>query len=226
MRFEKYLDSLHLAVTGFTPLVVFTAFVRVLLALAFIPPSIPKILHRPFTLLPPTDPVGDYFAALFRTGFYYDFLGWCQLTAAILLLLPRASHIGALLFFPIVANIMVLTISVGFKGTWVITSLMFVACLYLVCWEYPRWKSILFGDAGRRRSFSFFWYALPPAVCGVITATAILLGKAIGIGGRGWSLSFLLFVPGFLFGGAVSLHLWFIRTPAIHPEDFEDRLRS
>ena len=41
--------------------------------------------------------------------------------AAVLLLFPRTAHIGALLFLPIIANIAVLTSSVGFKGTKTIT---------------------------------------------------------------------------------------------------------
>ena len=46
-----------------------------------------------------------YFIALYNTGFYYEFIGWAQMIAAILLLIPRTSHIGALLFLPIVVNI-------------------------------------------------------------------------------------------------------------------------
>ncbi len=141
---EKFLDRLHKSVVQRRRAQLFTAFVRVLLGVSFIPPSIPKILHQPFTVIPDTHPVGAYFSALYNTGYYYDFLGWTQLAAAIMLIIPRTGHIGALLFFPIIVNIAVLTNSVGFNGTWLITGLMALAALYLVCWEYDRIKPIIF----------------------------------------------------------------------------------
>ncbi len=141
---EAALDKLHSSITGHTYAQIFTATVRILIGLAFIPPSIPKILHKPFTAIPNTHPVGAYFDALYNTGYYYDFLGWSQLTAAILLLIPRTAHIGALLYFPIIVNIAVLTNSVGFAGTWLVTIGMATAGLYLVAWEYDRIKPIIF----------------------------------------------------------------------------------
>ena len=140
MNLERTLDRMHAAVVSSSRMQIFTSFTRVLLAVGFIPPSIPKILYQPFTILPDTNPVGHYFNALYQTGFYYQFIGWSQIIAAVLLLIPRTSHIGALMFLPIVINIAVLTNSVGFKGTWLITIMMSLAALFLVCWEYPRWK--------------------------------------------------------------------------------------
>lgn len=162
MRIENILDGLHGSVINRWWTQLFTAFVRVLLAVSFIPPSIPKILHQPFTLIPETHPVGAYFAALYNTGYYYDFLGWTQLAASILLLIPRTAHLGALLFFPIVVNIAVLTNSVGFQGTWLITLLMALAALYLVCWEYDRLKPVVFWIRTERSiPFRFQNFAIP-----------------------------------------------------------------
>ncbi len=162
MWIEKILDGFHASVVNRWWTQLFTAFVRVLLGLAFIPPSIPKIRHVPFTVIPDTHPVGAYFTALYNTGYYYDFLGWLQLFAAVLLLIPRTSHIGALVFLPIIVNIAVLTSSVGFKGTWLITILMSLAALYLACWEYDRLKPIIFRDraAGTHR-FSYYFISIP-----------------------------------------------------------------
>src|SRR5436190_15787672 len=134
MKFEHVRDDLHVALTRRWWTQMFTAFTRCLLAVGFIPPSIPKILHKPFTILPDSNPVGHYFNALMGTGFYYEFIGWSQLIAAVLLLIPRTSHIGALMFLPIIANIAVLTCSVGFQGTWLLTIFMCLAAVYLVAW--------------------------------------------------------------------------------------------
>ncbi|MDQ3749503.1 MAG: hypothetical protein M3367_10925 [Acidobacteriota bacterium] len=154
MNLEAKLDKFHSAVIQIRPLQLFTAFTRVLLAVGFIPPSIAKILHKPFTGLPDSHPVGHYFNALYNTGFYYELLGWGQLIAAILLLIPRTSHLGALAFLPIILNIPVLTSSVGFGGTNYLTALMLLAATYLICWEYDRLKPILFAKrAAKAQSF-------------------------------------------------------------------------
>ena len=208
MKLEPVLDEIYVAVTRRWWMQLFTVFVRCLLAIAFIPPSIPKILHRPFTVLPDSNPVGHYFNALMDTGFYYEFIGWSQIIAALLLLIPRTSHIGALLFLPIIANIAVLTTSVGFSGTWVITILMSLAATYLAAWEYDRLKPIIFYDRKEKpRSFGNKMILIPCffALAGVfaaILASLIRLGNfsnyfLVGIG---------LLVLGFVFGSVVAVH--------------------
>ena len=212
MKLEPVLDEIYVAVTRRWWMQLFTVFVRCLLAIAFIPPSIPKILHRPFTVLPDSNPVGHYFNALMGTGFYYEFIGWSQIVAALLLLIPRTSHIGALLFLPIIANIAVLTTSVGFSGTWVITILMSLAATYLAAWEYDRLKPVIFYNRKEKpRSFGHKMILIPCffALAGVfaaILASLIRLGNfsnyfLVGIG---------LLVLGFVFGSVVAVHYRFM----------------
>lgn len=212
MMLEYMLDDLHVALTRRWWTQMFTAFTRCLLALAFIPPSYKKIIHEPFTSLPDSNPVGHYFNALLATGFYYEFLGWGQMIAAILLLIPRFSHFGALLFLPIIVNIAVLTSSVGFAGTWVITILMSFAGAYLVLWEYDRLKPIIFySREDRPRQFTYQFLKIPlffaagGAVIGVLW-WIIRLGNFtnylyVDIG---------LVVVGLIFGILVSLHYRFM----------------
>ena len=150
MPIQTKLDSIHARLTTNKWLRLFTAFTRCVLAVGFIPPSIPKILHKPFTILPDSNPVGHYFNALMDTGFYYEFIGWSQIIAALLLLFPRTSHIGALMFLPIIVNIAVLTCSIGFAGTWLLTIFMCLAAMWLVAWEYDRLKPIVFFDRAER----------------------------------------------------------------------------
>src|SRR5688572_1562321 len=173
MTLENVLNDLHVSFTRRWWTQLFTAFTRCLLALGFIPPSYKKIIHEPFTSLPDTNPVGHYFNALFQTGFYYEFLGWGQMIAAILLLIPRTAHIGALMFLPIIANIAVLTASVGFAGTWVITMLMSFAAAYLVAWEYDRLKPILFRNREQKARIFPYQFAKIPVFFG---SGGILLG--------------------------------------------------
>ena len=65
-----------------------------------------------------------------------------QLTAALLLLIPRTTLLGAILYFPIIFNICVLAYATRFEGTR-ITTLMLLASLYLLCWDFARLKYVL-----------------------------------------------------------------------------------
>lgn len=212
MKLENVLDEIHVAVTRRWWMQLFTVFLRCLLALAFIPPSIPKILHKPFTVLPDSNPVGHYFNALMDTGFYYEFIGWSQIIAALLLLFPRTAHIGALMFLPIIANIAVLTTSVGFKGTWLITILMCLAAAYLVAWEYDRLKPILFYPREEKpRKFRYQTILIPAffAVGGVAMA---VLWWLIGLGNFSnyFRVGIVLTLVGFIFGLIMAVHYRFM----------------
>jgi hypothetical protein len=208
MSLENTLDTIHERVTSSRLLQLFTVFTRVILAFGFIPPSYIKIMHRPFTVLPDSNPVGHYFNALYQTGFYYEFIGWGQMIAAILLLFPRTAHLGALMFLPIIVNIAVLTASVGFRGTWVITILMSLAGTYLVAWEYDRLKPVLFRtrELGTRPlPYQFVAIPLFFALGGVAMAglwRLIRLGNFPDYTKVGLTLAIL----GLVFGIVVSLH--------------------
>ena len=144
------LDSLHARIVSSRFLAVFTTVTRVLLALAFVPSGLVKTLGRRFTTLPVTDPVGYFFDGFFSAAGYYQFVGIMQLTAAALLLLPWTATLGAVLYLPIIINIFVITVAVDFRGTQVITALMLVGNIYLLCWDYDRWKELLPRRAGGR----------------------------------------------------------------------------
>jgi uncharacterized membrane protein YphA (DoxX/SURF4 family) len=116
----------------------FAAFCRIALALSFIPTGIVKILGQRFAEgLPHNNPLGHYFDALLLTGYYYNFLGYVQLLTAILLLIPRTALLGALMYFPIITNICVLTYATRFDGTRMNT-MAWLAALFLLVWDYDR----------------------------------------------------------------------------------------
>src|SRR4026207_2190377 len=120
----------------------FAIFCRIALALGFLPSGIVKVRGERFTALPSNHPLGHYFDALYLTGYYYTFIGLGQLITAVLLLIPRTALLGAIFYFPIILNICVLTYSVRFEGTRIAT-LMLLANMFLLAWDYPRFKSIL-----------------------------------------------------------------------------------
>jgi uncharacterized membrane protein YphA (DoxX/SURF4 family) len=120
----------------------FTVFCRIALALGFIPSGIVKITGERFTALPSNHPLGHYFDALFQTGYYYTFIGVAQLVIALLLFIPRTALLGAILYLPMILNICILAYATRFEGTR-ITTLMLLANIYLLCWDYERIRHIL-----------------------------------------------------------------------------------
>ncbi len=54
-----------------------------------------------------------------------------------------------MLYFPVIVNIFLITLSMGFRGTPVITGLMLLGSIFLLCWDYDRLAGIL-RPAGRR----------------------------------------------------------------------------
>ena len=102
----------------------FAIFCRLALALGFIPASVVKMTGQRFTGLPSKHPLGHYFDALLLTGFYYTFIGAAQMTAALLLLIPRTALMGAIFYFPIILNIFVLTQLIRFDGTRIVTHML------------------------------------------------------------------------------------------------------
>ena len=122
---------------------IFAAFCRILLAAIFILTGIVKIRGQRFAEgLPHNNPLGHYFDALLLTGYYYTFIGIGQVIAGILLLIPRTALLGAVMCFPIITNICVLTYATRFDGTRG-TTMLLLACLFLLVWDYDRLKHIL-----------------------------------------------------------------------------------
>lgn len=142
MKMPSWLDRTHATLKQNKWLRRFTVFTRILLALGFTPSGLTKILGNRFTILGPETPVGYFFDALYKSGFYWNFIGLGQWLAALLLLIPRTATLGALIYFPIILNIFVITVSMHFTGTPFITGAMLLGSIYLLCWDYDRLKYI------------------------------------------------------------------------------------
>src|SRR4028119_2467507 len=143
MRRESSMERAHGRVRRNRYLKIFTVFTRILLALGFLPSGLTKVRGNRFTILGIDNPVGFFFEAMYRTGFYWRFLGLCQLCAAALLIIPRTATFGALVYFPLILNIFVITVALDFRGTPFITGLMLLANIYLLCWEYGKLKRLI-----------------------------------------------------------------------------------
>ena len=139
----KVLEKFHNAIYGKRIFNLFTWGTRILLFLAFLPSGLKKLLGTRFTILGTDTPVGFFFEALYQTGFYWNFLGFMQLLAGVLLLIPRTTFFGAILYLPIIINIFIIVVAMQFKGTPYIAGLMLLANLYLLLWDYKKLKRIV-----------------------------------------------------------------------------------
>lgn len=143
MNLATRLDDIHSKVKSNKWFRYFAVFNRIALAAGFIPSGLTKIFGERFTTLSVTHPMGNYLEALYHTGYYYPFIGYVQVSSAILLLIPRTATLGALLYFPVILNICILSLSVGFDGSLVTSPLMVMANLYLICWDYDKLKYVM-----------------------------------------------------------------------------------
>jgi len=136
-------SSIYYRVRTYYPLSLLVWLTRYLLAFAFIPSGMKKILGQRFTSISTDNPIGYFFEALFRTGMYWNFLGWGQLIAAVLMMTQVFATLGNLIFFFIIANIFFITVSMHFTGTWLIALLMLFASTCLLLWDTDRLQYII-----------------------------------------------------------------------------------
>ena len=126
---------------------IFIIYTRYLSGGAFVFSSIIKIKGKRFTTNSQEDaPLGSamhFFETLFQTGFYWQFIGWAQVLAGFLLMTQRYAKLGAVVNFPILLNVFVITISMDFGGTPLITGLMLAANLMLLIWHWGELKSLI-----------------------------------------------------------------------------------
>lgn len=128
---------------------IFIIYTRYLIGAAFVFASIVKIKGERFMTdmrmieNSPIHSVGHMFETLYQSGLYWKFLGWGQLIAAFFLMIQRFSKLGAIMFFPIILNIFFITASYEFGGTIYITSLMLMANIALLTWDWDELKPLI-----------------------------------------------------------------------------------
>ncbi len=84
-----------------------------------------------------------FFETLYQSGLYWNFIGWGQLIAGLLLMTQRYAKLGALVFLPIITNIFVITISYDFRGTSTVTGLMLLSNITLILWDWDTLKVLI-----------------------------------------------------------------------------------
>jgi hypothetical protein len=123
---------------------IFIIYTRYLIGGAFVFASLIKIKGNRFTSesgeLNPINSAWHFFETMYQSGLYWKFIGISQLIAGLILMTQKYSKLGALLNFPIILNIFIITLSYYFAYTPVITGLMLLANLILILWEWDEIK--------------------------------------------------------------------------------------
>jgi len=126
---------------------IFIIYTRYLIGGTFVFASLIKIKGNRFTSESGAENAIDsslhFFETMYQSGLYWKFIGIGQLLAGLLLMTQRYAKLGALVNFPIILNIFVITLSYDFAFTPVVTGLMLMANLLLLFWDWNELK-ILF----------------------------------------------------------------------------------
>jgi uncharacterized membrane protein YphA (DoxX/SURF4 family) len=134
------------------PFQIFTIFIRYLLGTAFVWASIFKIFGIRFTPTSgenaPIYSLDHLLESLYQSGFYWNFIGWGQLIAGLLIMSQTFSTLGAVVYFPIILSIFVITTAFGASIFWVTTFLMLVSNIYLLIWDWNKLKFIITNKPG------------------------------------------------------------------------------
>jgi hypothetical protein len=127
---------------------IFTIYLRYLIGGAFVIAAIGmgKLSGKSFIDPAPIEtlmPIQQFFRVMAESGLYWKFIGWFQVVAGALLMTQRFAKLGALLFFGMIVNIFLITVSYHFQGTPVITGLMTLAAIYLLAWDFNSFRYLL-----------------------------------------------------------------------------------
>ena len=156
---------------------IFVIYLRYLIGAAFVFSSIPKVLGERFMTNNGEDtPINTFphlFETLYRSGIYWEFLGWGQILAALLLMTQLFATLGAVTFLPIMLNIFFISITYELGvGLPIIAGLMLSANVFLLVWDYNKLLVLLTPDSHNdlkiENQYSEFFHNMFWAYLGVI----------------------------------------------------------
>ena len=117
-------------------------------------------------------------------GMYARFIAWSELIIGLMLLSFRFATLGAIMLVPLILNILMVTISMNWRGTPYVVGFFLVLNLILLAMDYPKWRCVLAADppppsaspdaGGRGRGSDRDDWCL--ALCGGVIAGPLVYG--------------------------------------------------
>lgn len=100
-------------------------------------------ISNPGASIETLEPLQQFFRVMATSGLYWQFIGFTQLIGGALLMTQRFAKLGAVIFFALILNIFIITVSYSFTGTPIVTGLMLLATIYLLLWDLNSFQFIL-----------------------------------------------------------------------------------
>ncbi|HMV07667.1 MAG TPA: hypothetical protein PK325_00295 [Cyclobacteriaceae bacterium] len=130
---------------------VFTIYLRYLIGGAFVIAAFGMgkfsgqqlLISNPGASIETLEPLQQFFRVMATSGLYWEFIGLTQVIGGGLLMTQRFSKLGAVIFFGLILNIFIITVSYGFQGTPVVTGLMLLATVFLLLWDLNSFQFVL-----------------------------------------------------------------------------------
>jgi uncharacterized membrane protein YphA (DoxX/SURF4 family) len=131
----------------------FTVLLRYLLGGAFVYASIFKIYGIRFTPKSaenaPIDSLNHLLETMYRSEYFWQFIGWGQLAVGLLLMTQIFATLGAVMYFPMILSIFIITLSFDSSGILLTTWLMTLANIYLLLWDWNKLKFVVLPNPSR-----------------------------------------------------------------------------
>lgn len=119
---------------------------RLFLGLIFFTAGMAKLTH------------GDFFGIIgpvwleerlapYNLGLWVQFVAWSQIVIGLLLLSQRFATLGAIMLLPLISNILVVTVSLGWQGTPYVNAFLLMLNLFLLMADRHKIKFLFFDDA-------------------------------------------------------------------------------
>jgi hypothetical protein len=119
-------------------------------------------------------------------GLFGQFIAVSEAAVGLLLLSRRLSTLGAIMLVPMLSSILVVTISLEWRGTPLVNSFLLLLNAALLAHDYPKWRSIFGlpvetdpGSAGAARldGIDLTWWA----VLAILLASPLLVRGGLGL---------------------------------------------
>ena len=122
--------------------VAFYWFLKIILGIGFILSGLRKMPGVKFTAISIDNPVGLFFEGMYSTGFYWNFIGYYQILVGLVLMTHWFKKLTPVLLLPVSINIFLVSLSLGMRGTPIITACMLLGNLYLLVWHLKTYLPI------------------------------------------------------------------------------------
>jgi hypothetical protein len=124
---------------------------RIFLGFVFFTAGMGKITYGdyfPLTMFPMSL---EQILAPYGLGLWGLFVAWSQVVIGLLLMSQRFATIGAIMCVPLISNILIITIALGFKGTPYLNTFLLCLNLFLLAADYHKLKFLFMDDVSEAK---------------------------------------------------------------------------